>query len=141
MKQNGGQWFWLRYGRAKGNPQNYPKSTKDCIGTASSLSSSQRSRLLLVFLLFFFFVIFTRYLFTRLPVRHVWTKARSQLFWEEKCLVWNERDWVDNFLISMPKNRTAKCRKIQETKIGCTFHKFAILKGQERFQITFNRFQ
>ena len=32
-----------------------------------------------------------------LPVRRVWIKPRSKLFWEETCQGWNERDWVENF--------------------------------------------
>ena len=47
-----------------------------------------------------FFLFLTQYLFTHLPVRRVWTKPRSQLFWEETCQGWNERDWVENFRMS-----------------------------------------
>ena len=47
-----------------------------------------------------FFLFLTRYLFTHLPVCRVWTKPRSQLFWEETCQGWNERDWVENFRMS-----------------------------------------
>lgn len=47
-----------------------------------------------------FFLFLTRYVFTHLPVRRVWTKPRSKLFWEETCQGWNERDWVENFRMS-----------------------------------------
>ena len=47
-----------------------------------------------------FFLFLTRYIFTHLPVRRVWTKPRSKLFWEETCQGWNERDWVENFRMS-----------------------------------------
>ena len=52
----------------------------------------------LVSSLFFLFV--TRYIFAHLPARHVWTKPRSKLFWEETCHGCNERDWVENFRMS-----------------------------------------
>ena len=35
-----------------------------------------------------------------LPVRRVWTKPRSKLFWEETCQGWNEQDRVEKFQIS-----------------------------------------
>ena len=47
-----------------------------------------------------FFLFLTRYIFTHLPVRRVWTKPKSKLFWEETRQGWNERDWVENFRIS-----------------------------------------
>lgn len=47
-----------------------------------------------------FFLFLTRYIFTHLPVRRVWTKPRSKLFWEETCQGWNGRDWVENFRMS-----------------------------------------
>ena len=56
-----------------------------------------RRRRLVSFLVFLFL---TRYIFTHLPVRRVWTKPRSKLFWEETCQGWNERDWVENFRMS-----------------------------------------
>ena len=39
-----------------------------------------------------FFLFLNRYIFTPLPVRRVWTKPSSKLFWEETCQGWNERD-------------------------------------------------
>lgn len=47
-----------------------------------------------------FFLFITQYLLRHLPVRRVWTKPRSQLFWEETCQGWDERDWVENFRMS-----------------------------------------
>ena len=47
-----------------------------------------------------FFLFVTRYFFMHLPVRRVWAKPRSKLFWEETCQGWNERDWVENFRMS-----------------------------------------
>ena len=47
-----------------------------------------------------FFLFLTRYIFTHLPVHHVWTKPRSKFFWEETWQGWNERDWVENFQMS-----------------------------------------
>lgn len=50
---------------------------------------------------FVFFLLFTRQLFQYAPyLRRVWTKPRSQSFWEETCQGWCDRDWVENFRMS-----------------------------------------
>ena len=50
---------------------------------------------------FVFFLLFTRQLFQYVPyLRRVWTKPRSQSFWEETCQGWCDRDWVENFRMS-----------------------------------------
>ncbi|XP_068723632.1 uncharacterized protein [Montipora capricornis] len=81
---------------AKGNPQKYSKPSTVRFAQRRLRRYLRRRRL--VSSLFFLFL--TRHLFTHLPVRRVWTKPKSQLFWEETCQGWNERDWVRNFRIS-----------------------------------------
>ena len=52
----------------------------------------------LVSSLFFRFLL--RFLLQHLPVRRIWLKPRSQIFWEETCQDWQEKDWNENFRMS-----------------------------------------
>ena len=49
----------------------------------------------LVSSLFFRFLL--RFLLRHLPVRRIWLKPRSQIFWEETCQDWEEKDWNEIF--------------------------------------------
>ena len=48
-----------------------------------------------------FLMLLTRQLFQCTPsLRRVWSKSRSQSFWEETCQGWSDNDWVENFRMS-----------------------------------------
>lgn len=48
-----------------------------------------------------FLLLLTRQLFQCAPsLRRVWSKSRSQSFWEETCQGWSDNDWVENFRMS-----------------------------------------
>lgn len=48
-----------------------------------------------------FLLLLTRQLFQCTPsLRRVWSKSRSQPFWEETCQGWSDNDWVENFRMS-----------------------------------------
>ncbi|XP_068738749.1 uncharacterized protein [Montipora capricornis] len=48
-----------------------------------------------------FFLLLARQLFQCAPsLRRVWSKSRSQSFWEETCQGWSDNDWVENFRMS-----------------------------------------
>ena len=48
-----------------------------------------------------FLLLLTRQLFQCAPsLRRLWSKNRSQSFWEETCQGWSDNDWVENFRMS-----------------------------------------
>ena len=48
-----------------------------------------------------FLLLLTRQLFhCASSLRRVWSKSRSQSFWEETCQCWNDNDWIENFRMS-----------------------------------------
>lgn len=47
-----------------------------------------------------FILFLTRHLLHHLPLRRVWSKPRSQFFWEETCQGWDQKDWLENFRMS-----------------------------------------
>ena len=47
-----------------------------------------------------FFRFLNRFLLQHLPVRRIWLRSRWQIFWEEICQDWEEKDWSGNFRMS-----------------------------------------
>ena len=48
-----------------------------------------------------FLLLLARQIFQCAPsLRRVWSKSRSQSFWEETCQGWSDNDWVENFRMS-----------------------------------------
>ena len=48
-----------------------------------------------------FLLLLTRQLFHCAPsLRRVWSKSRSQSFWEETCQGWSDNDWIEKFRMS-----------------------------------------
>ena len=71
----------------------------------------------LVSLLFFRFL--NRFLLQHLPVRRIWLRSRWQIFWEEICQDWEEKDWSGNFRMSKEAfNRLRRERSPHISKKG-----------------------
>ena len=70
-----------------------------------------------------------------LPVRRIWLKPRSQIFWEETCQDWQEKDWNENFRMSK-KAFNRLCRELSPhiSKMDTNYRK--AITGCHRVAIT-----
>ena len=66
-----------------------------------------------------------------LPVRRIWLKPRSQIFWEETCQDWQEKDWNENLRMSK-KAFNRLCRELSPhiSKMDTNYRKAITVRHQ-----------